>query len=120
MVARGHQRGAPRRRDLPLSASAGGRLRGMSIDDHPLALRATASFKKTLLGGRKRVIRYDACYADGRVVINVSADAVLDGRSLPADAWATRDAAEAVCPETGTGPWVEVGTGRLLADQPGD
>lgn len=106
--------------DLPLSARAGGRLRGMSTDDHPLALRATASFKKTLLGGRKRVFRYDACYADGRVDINVSADAVLDGRSLPADAWATRDAAEAACPETGTGPWVEVGTGRLLADQGGD
>lgn len=92
----------------------------MPIDGRPLALRATASFKKTLLGRRKRVFRYDAYYADGRVDRNVNADAVLDGRSLPADAWATRDAAETACPETGTGPWVEVGTGRLLADQPGD
>jgi hypothetical protein len=92
----------------------------MSPDGRPLALRATASLQKTLLGRRKRVFRYDAYYADGRVDREISADAVLDGRSLPADAWATRDAAEAACPETGTGPWVEVGTGRLLTDQPDD
>lgn len=90
----------------------------MSTDRRPLALRATASFNRTLLGRRKRVFRYDAYYADGSVDLKIDADSVLDGRSLPADAWATRDAAEAACPETGTGPWVEVGTGRLLADLP--
>jgi hypothetical protein len=60
------------------------------------------------------VYRYDARYADGHVEHNVNADALLDGIHLPADAWATRDAAEASCPEVGTGRWVEYATGRLL------
>lgn len=80
----------------------------------PTALRATASSRTTLFGRRKRVMRYDARYADGRVEHNVNADEVLDGQHLPADAWATREAAEAACPEVGTGPWVEYATGRLL------
>ncbi|WP_157622603.1 hypothetical protein [Nostocoides sp. Soil756] len=80
----------------------------------PTALRATASSRTTLFGRRKRVIRYDARFADGHVEQNVKADDVLDGQHLPADASATRHAAEAVCPEVGTGPWVEYATGRLL------
>ena len=80
----------------------------------PTALRATASSRTTLFGRRKRVMRYDARYADGRVEHNLNADEVLDGQHLPADAWATREAAEAACPEVGTGPWVEYATGRLL------
>jgi hypothetical protein len=79
----------------------------------PTALRAVTSSRTTLFG-RKRVVRYDARYADGHVEHNVNADRVLDGQHLPADAWATRDAAEAACPELGTGPWVEYATGRLL------
>jgi hypothetical protein len=75
---------------------------------------AVASSRTTLFGRRKRVIRYDARYADGHVEHNVNADEVLDGRHLPADAWATRHAADAACPEVGTGPWVEYATGRLL------
>lgn len=80
----------------------------------PVALRAVRSSRATLFGRRKRVISYDARYADGHVEQNVNADEVLDGRHLPADASATRNAAEAACPAVGAGPWVEYATGRLL------
>jgi hypothetical protein len=82
----------------------------------PLALRATASIRKSVFGRRKRVLRYDARYSDGRIEHDVNPDEALDGRHLPADAWVTRDAVEAACPEVGTGPWVEYATGRLLSD----
>ena len=82
----------------------------------PTALRATASSRTTLFGRRRRVVRYDARYADGHVEHNVDVDVVLDGQHLPADAWATRGAAEAACPQVGTGRWVEYATGRLLDD----
>ena len=84
------------------------------VTARPTVLRATASSRTTLFGRRKRAIRYDARYADGHVEHNVNADEVLDGQHLPADAYATRDAAVAACPEVGTGPWVEYATGRLL------
>jgi len=80
----------------------------------PTALRAVASSRTTLFGRRKRVIGYDALYADGHVEHGVNADQVLDGQHLPADAGATRDAAEAACPDAGTGSWVEYSTGRPL------
>jgi hypothetical protein len=88
----------------------------MATTGRPSALRATSSLRTTLFGRRKRVVRYDARYADGHIEEDVNADEVLDGRHLPADAWATRDAAEAACPEVGTGPWVEYATGRPLDD----
>ena len=82
----------------------------------PVAVRATARVEMSLLRRRRRVVRYDARFADGRVERDVNLDSVLQGRRLPADAWATRDAAEAACPEVGTGTWVEYATGRPLAD----
>jgi hypothetical protein len=86
----------------------------MTQAEFPLALRATAAFESRASGRRKRVVRYDARYQDGRVERDVNPDEALDGRHLPADAWATRDAAEAACPEVGNGRWVEYATGRLL------
>lgn len=86
----------------------------MATVARPTALRAVASSRTTLFGRRRRVIHYDARYADGHVEHDVDADQVLDGQHLPADAWATRNAAETACPEVGTGPWVESDTGRLL------
>jgi hypothetical protein len=71
---------------------------------------------RTTLFGRKRVVRYDARYPGGHVEVDVNADKVLDGRHLPADAWGTRKAADAACPEVGTGPWVEYATFRVLDD----
>jgi len=82
----------------------------MTISGYPTALRASASLKGTL----------DAYYADGHIETDVNADKALDGRRLPADAWTTRHYAEAVCPEVGTGPWVEYASGRTLDDQPGN
>jgi hypothetical protein len=82
----------------------------------PTALRARASTRTTLFGRHRRVVYYDARYPDGHVEQDVNADEVLDGQHLPADAWRTRDAAEAACPEIGTGPWVEYATGRLLGE----
>lgn len=80
----------------------------------PLALRATAERKATLLAGSRRAVSFDALFEDGRVVRDVDVDEVLQGRAFPADAWATRHAAELACPELGTGAWVEYPTGREL------
>jgi hypothetical protein len=80
----------------------------------PMAVRATAELRRTLIGRKRRIFRYDARFADGRVAHDVRIDQVLQGRRFPADAWATRGAAEATCPETGPGDWVEYPTGRRL------
>jgi hypothetical protein len=82
----------------------------------PSALRAKASYRNSLFRRRKRVVRWDARWADGHVEHDVNADEVLQGRHFPADAWGTRHAAEAVCPEVGAGPWVEYATGRVLGE----
>ncbi|MEV7398109.1 hypothetical protein [Aeromicrobium sp. NPDC092404] len=72
------------------------------------ALRAAARVQVSgVLGRSRRVIEYDAKYPDGRVELNVDADTVLQGRRFPDRARKTRAAADAACPETGTGPWVE-------------
>jgi hypothetical protein len=39
-----------------------------------------------MLGRRKRVVRYDARYADGHVEHDVNAGRVLDGQQAPAAA----------------------------------
>jgi hypothetical protein len=57
-------------------------------------------------------------FADGQIVRDVDVDEVLQGRRLPADAWATREAAERACPEIGQGAWVEYATGRRVPDSP--
>ena len=84
------------------------------------AIRATALSKRTVLGRKKRKLRFDALLADGHVERDVSVDTVLEGRRFPADMWATRHAAEAACPEVGTGRWVEYATCRVLDDPPED
>ena len=88
----------------------------MATVELPTALRARAEFGTTLFGRKKQVFRYDARFQDGRVAEDVDADAALDGDRFPADAWATRSAAEAACPGVGVGRWVEYATGRLLDD----
>ncbi|MHA3947181.1 hypothetical protein [Cellulomonas bogoriensis] len=89
----------------------------MTAAERPTALRATARIETTLFGRRKRVVRYDARYADGRIEHDVHVDEVLEGRRLPADAWTARHASDAACPELGTGSWVEYPTGRLREQQ---
>ena len=86
----------------------------MATVEFPIALRARAEFRTTLFGRKKQVFRYDALFDDGRVAEDVDAGAALESGRFPADAWATRRAAEAACPGVGVGPWVEYATGRLL------
>ena len=90
----------------------------MTISGLPTALRASASLKRTMFGRTLRVFIYNAYYANGHIETDVNADKVLDGRHLPADAWTTRQYAEAACPEVGAGLWVEYASGRTLDDQP--
>lgn len=75
----------------------------MGTPERATAIRATAMMERTVLARTRRRIRYDALFADGRVQQDVDVDAALDGRRYPADAWATREAAEATCPEIGPG-----------------
>ena len=80
----------------------------MSTQVLPGALRAAATIQVSrILGRSRRVFEYDAKYPDGRVELNVDADAVLQSGRYPAEAHTTLLAAEAACPEVGTGPWVE-------------
>lgn len=79
----------------------------------PKALRATRL--PTRWPMRRPSFAYDAMYPDGTVAVDVNADEVLQGRRFPADAWATREAAEDVCGDDSPGDWVEYATGRRLA-----
>jgi hypothetical protein len=90
----------------------------MSTSERPVAIRATATSKPTIFGRWKRTFKYDAYFADGRVEQDVNVDEMLNCRGLPADAWATRDAANATCPELGQGKWVEYATGSVLDGPP--
>lgn len=92
----------------------------MVTRERATAIRATAMWARTALGRTKRTFRYDALFADGHVERDVDVDRALEGRSFPADAWATREAAEATCPEAGSGQRVEYATGRVLEDPPRD
>ena len=40
----------------------------------PTAFRASVSLKRTMFGRRKRVVTYDAYYADGHIETDVNAD----------------------------------------------
>lgn len=88
----------------------------MSAATFSVAIRAIAEVRTSVLRRRRRLFRYDARFPDGRIAGDVNIDDVLQGRLFPADAWATRHAAEAACPEGGTGEWVEYATGRRLED----
>lgn len=79
----------------------------------PTALRATRLPARW--PWRRPGFRYDAMYAHGTVVADIDADDVLKGRRLPADAWATRRAAEQACGDGVPGAWVEYATGRRLS-----
>jgi hypothetical protein len=88
----------------------------MATREPATAIRATAVSKRTIWGSKRRAFRYDALFADGRIAHDVNADTALEGRRFPADAWSTRHAAEATCPEIGAGRWVEYATGKVLDD----
>lgn len=59
---------------------------------------------------------YDARLADGTIMQDVRVDEALQGGRYPADAWATRQAADRACPAAGPGPWIEYATDRTLPD----
>lgn len=79
----------------------------------PKALRATR-LPARWPWSRPR-FKYDAIYPDGTLAVDVDADVVLQGRRMPADAWATRQAAEEACRDGVPGTWVEYATGRQLS-----
>jgi hypothetical protein len=88
---------------------------GMTAQLTPVAVRATATWKtRRWLKSRYRSIRYDVRFADGREEHGVDLNAVLQGARFPADYRSTRDGAAHVCPEEGTGPWVDYPYGRPL------
>ena len=88
-------------------------------DDLPVAIRAKARHRSSVIPGRRRFFTYDGRFADGRLAREVDVDAVLQGGRLPADAWAMREAAERACPDVGQGDWVEYPTGRPVHDSSG-
>lgn len=81
----------------------------------PVAIRAVASWeRRRWLKSRYRSMRYDARFADGREEYGVDLNAVLKGARFPADYWSIRNGARRVCPESGTGSWVDYPYGRPL------
>lgn len=83
----------------------------VSTTDLPIAIRATAHGKRSILGA-KRVYTYDVRFANGAEEQDVNIDDALQAGRYPADAWAARHAAENACREIGTGTWVEYPSGR--------
>jgi hypothetical protein len=73
---------------------------------HPVAVRATGFIGESRWRRRPvSRVRYDACWADGRVEFDVSlTDAMY--RGSPADFAPISDSVHANCPEVGTGRWV--------------
>lgn len=81
----------------------------------PVAIRAAASWKRRRwLKSLYRSIQYDARFADGREEHGVDLNVVLQGACFPADYWSMRNGARRVCPEEGTGLWVDYPYGRSL------
>ncbi|WP_043470611.1 hypothetical protein [Arthrobacter sp. Rue61a] len=75
--------------------------------ERPVAVRATAFNKPSRwLRRPTRFVRYDACWADGRVDFDVSLTQVMY-RGHPADFAAVEQSVNAQCPEVGTGEWVD-------------
>jgi hypothetical protein len=74
--------------------------------DHPIAVRASGFIGESRWRRRPvSRVRYDACWADGRVEFDVSLTAAMY-RGSPADFQPIRDSVHANCPEVGTGRWV--------------
>jgi hypothetical protein len=83
-------------------------------DQAPIAFRVTA-YPRTTRWLRRKVqgFRYDALWSDGRVdrdIIMISSTYGLHST----DYHTTSRALDATCPATGTGPWIEHGTGKAI------
>jgi hypothetical protein len=75
--------------------------------DQPVAVRATAFPGRSRWWRRPvRRVRYDACWADGRIGFNVSLTGAMY-RGAPADFQPVGASVHAHCPELGTGSWVD-------------
>jgi hypothetical protein len=75
--------------------------------DLPVAARATAFIGPSRWLRRPvRMVRYDACWPDGRVEFNVSLSKAMY-RGWPADFAPVSDSVHAHCPDVGTGQWVD-------------
>ncbi|MBT2585585.1 hypothetical protein [Arthrobacter sp. ISL-95] len=88
--------------------------------DLPVAVRATAyTGSSKWLRRPSRFVRYDACWADGRVEFGVSLTQAMY-RGHPADFAAIDESVHSHCPEVGTGLWVD-DSGQVAEgpDQPG-
>ena len=88
---------------------------GDMTEETAIAFRATSYWGQARWGrGNVRKFRYDARFPDGHEEYDVSYDAALNAGKYPADAHVVRTAAEAACPETGVGPWVDYPWGQPL------
>jgi hypothetical protein len=87
-------------------------------DDLPVAFRARSRVEPSRwLRRPKRVLSYDARWADGREQLDVDLVELMYRRA-PADYAVTRDAMLANCPEAGTGRWVWYAWGSVVQDDP--
>lgn len=86
-------------------------------DFQPVVFRATASIESSRwLRRRRRVVRFDARWPDGRVQHDVDLVSLMYRRS-PADFEVTRRLMLAHCPESGTGSWVQWPYGFVLGNE---
>jgi hypothetical protein len=85
--------------------------------DRPVAVRAAAFARPSRWRRRpRRVVRYDALGADGRVRLDVDLGDAL-GPGYPADLSPVRRAIHDACPEDGTGRWID--RAGAVVDGPG-
>jgi hypothetical protein len=83
-------------------------------DDQPVAFRARSEIRPSRWLRRPvRMLRFDARWADGRVVTDVDLVALMYRRA-PADYDVVKRVMVGECPETGTGPWVVYPTGQVI------
>jgi hypothetical protein len=83
-------------------------------DQAPIAFRVTA-YPRTTRWLRREVrgFRYDALWSDGRIDHDIAMLSSTYGIH-PTDFDTTSRALRATCPVTGTGPWIEDGTGKPI------
>ncbi|MHA7217506.1 hypothetical protein ACX80L_01300 [Arthrobacter sp. MDT1-48-3] len=83
-------------------------------DQAPIAFRVTA-YPRTTRWLRREVrgFRYDALWSDGRVDRDIAMLSSTYGLHTT-DHDTTSKALDATCPVTGTGPWIEHGTGNPI------
>lgn len=81
--------------------------------EHPVAVRATAFLRPSRwLHHPRRLVRYDAFWADGHVDFGVDLSTMMY-RGHPADFATVDESVHAHCPEIGTGQWVDE-AGRVV------